>query len=208
MYIPKSFAETDEHKLCEFIERHSFATVVSHDGGEPVASHLPLLLERTQGPGRQLFGHMAKANPHWQSADGQPTLAIFHGPHAYISPSWVETQNMVPTWNYAAVHVYGTFRLDDNEVRRLEIVRSFVNHYESQMKRPWSIDQADKEFIDKMLAAIVGFTIDIDRIEGKWKLSQNHELQRRTDIVEALQASGGENSEQIADLMIQTMKRK
>jgi len=106
MYIQSNFVETDQHKLHDFIERQSFVTLVSNDGGEPVASHLPLLLDRDHGPHGRLIGHMARANPQWQSADNQSVLAIFHGPHAYISPTWYEAVNVVPTWNYVAVHVY------------------------------------------------------------------------------------------------------
>jgi len=207
MYIPPTFVETDQHKLQEFIEHHSFATLVSHHGGAPVASHLPLLLEREEGPHGQLICHMARANPQWQHADGQEMLAIFHGPHAYISPTWYEAEKIVPTWNYVAVHVYGTFRLDDSRSRRLEIVRRYVDFYESTLDPPWSLDNADDEVIDKLLDAIVGFRITIDRIEGKWKLNQNHDPQRRTKVIRALREAGNEDRDQIADLMSETMEK-
>jgi transcriptional regulator len=119
MYTPSAFVESDERKLHTFIEQNSFATLVT--GGEnvaestaAVASHLPLLLNREAGEQGQLVGHMAKANPQWKHADGQTSLAIFHGPHAYISPGWLKTKNTVPTWNYVAVHVRGVIRLEHN----------------------------------------------------------------------------------------------
>lgn len=208
MYVPTIFAETDKHKLHEFIEHHSFATLVSHHGGAPVASHLPLLLEREEGPHGQLICHMARANPQWRHADGQETLTIFHGPHAYISPTWYEAENVVPTWNYIAVHVYGTFRLDDSRSRRLEIIRMYVDSYEAALDLPWSLENADDGFIDKLLDGIVGFKIDIERIEGKWKLNQNHEPKRRAKAIRALREAGGEDREQIADLMSQMMEEK
>ena len=207
MYVPTPFIETDQHKLHEFIEQHSFATLVSHDGSAPVASHLPLLLEREEGPHGQLICHMARANPQWKHSDGQEMLAVFHGPHAYVSPTWYEAENVVPTWNYVAVHVYGTFRLDDSRSRRLEIVRRFVDSYEATLAPAWSLENADDDFIDELLDAIVGFRIDIERIEGKWKLNQNHDAKRRAKVMRALKEAGGEDCERIADLMSETIEK-
>jgi transcriptional regulator len=209
MYTPSAFVESDERKLHTFIEQNSFATLVT--GGEctakssvPVASHLPLLLNREQG---RLIGHMAKANPHWKQADGQSSLAIFHGPHAYISPGWLEAKNSVPTWNYVAVHVRGVIRLEQNRDALLEIVRGFVDFYEAAKPPAWKMETADSEFIDSLLNAIVGFTIDIEQIEGKWKLNQNHDADRREKIIHALHETGGENQKQIAELMAETLER-
>lgn len=206
MYVPPAFAETDQHKLHEFIEHHSFATLVSHDGDETVASHLPFLLNRQDGAHGRLIGHMARANPQWKHTDGLRVLAIFTGPHAYISPTWYEAEAVVPTWNYVTVHVYGTFRLDDRRIRRLEIVRRYVDSYEATMDPPWSLENADDDFIDSLLDAIVGFTIDIERIEGKWKLNQNHDPMRQIKVIRALREAGGEDRKRIAELMSDTME--
>jgi transcriptional regulator len=201
MYVPPTFAVTDHPTLHAFIESHSFATLVSHDGTAPFASHVPLLLDRDAGPHGRLIGHVARANPQWQHAAGQRVLAIFSGPHAYISPTWYAAQNVVPTWNYVAVHVYGALRLIDDDTRLHDIVCRTVEVYERDMPRPWSIDSAEATFIDTLLAAIVGFEIDIDRIEGKWKLSQNHDADRRARVTQALRAQGGADGRRIADLM-------
>lgn len=201
MYTPPSFAETDRETLHEVIEQHSFATLVSQAADEPVASHLPLLLDRDHGPHGRLVGHMAKANPQWREAADKQVLAIFHGPHAYISPAWYEAANVVPTWNYVAVHAYGVLRLDDNRSRRLEIVRRYVDVYEAAREQPWSLDDAPSDFVDGLLDAIVGFTIDIDRLEGKRKLNQNHDKERQRRVVRALQQAGSDNNRQIARLM-------
>src|SRR5262245_45723809 len=107
MYIPAAFAESDQARLHEFIEQNSFGTLVSQGAGRPFASHLPFLLERDAGPRGVLVGHMARANPQWQDAAGQTVLAIFTGPHVYISPSWYEADQVVPTWNFTAVHACG-----------------------------------------------------------------------------------------------------
>src|SRR5205807_1335826 len=111
MYIPAAFAEPDLRKLHDFIERHSFGMLVSSVDGAPFATHLPFLLDRDGGPHGTLIGHMARANPHWREAAGQTGLAIFSGPHAYVSPSWYEAEQVVPTWNYTAVHASGRIQV-------------------------------------------------------------------------------------------------
>lgn len=206
MYTPSQFAEEDRQRLHDFIESHSFATVVTSEGVEPVASHLPLLLDRSVGTHGQLIGHLARANPQWKSAEGKRVLSIFHGPHTYISPTWYETRNSVPTWNYVAVHVYGTWRLEEDQTSKADIVRQYVEFYESMLPNPWSIDKTEAGFIDKLLDAIVCFRIDIERIEGKWKLNQNHDRQRRERVVRALQEAGGVQQVEIADLMRQSLE--
>src|SRR5688572_14776013 len=111
MYVPSSFAPPDEASLFDAIEQYSFALLVTGGGDELVASHLPLLLDRTLGARGTLLGHMARANEQWQSAAGEPALAVFSGPHAYVSPTWYEATQVVPTWNYVAVHAYGRLEL-------------------------------------------------------------------------------------------------
>ena len=139
MYIPTSFAVTDQTKLHDFIEQNSFGLLVSQVDGLPFASHLPLLLERQTGPHGCLIGHMARANPQWKHAGGQTALAIFSGPHAYISPTWYESEQVVPTWNYVAVHVYGPVQVIDDRHALRDIVEKTVQVYERAMPRPWSL---------------------------------------------------------------------
>lgn len=204
MYIPTSFVETDPDVLHSFIDAHGFATLIT--GGEALsASHVPLLLDRDASPGR-LLGHVAKANPQWRQADGAAALAIFHGPHAYISPAWYEAQNVVPTWNYVAVHVHGTIALLEDRQDRLEIVRRFVDDYESPRDNPWSLDSVDEDLIDKLLDAIVAFEIRIERIDGAWKLNQNHPPERRRRVIRELQKIGGDDCDAIARLMTDTLQ--
>jgi len=210
MYIPDNFAEDDLDKLHAFISANSFATLVSAgrrtgDAGEPLASHLPLLCDRSASPRGRLIGHMAAANPHWRDLDGEQVLAMFTGPHAYISPAWQATVNSVPTWNYVAVHVLGTARIERDPRRLEEIVRAYVDFYEATMPQPWSLDAADPDYIAQLLGAIVGFTIEIDRIEGKWKLSQNHAPERREAVIRGLRSLGGWDRERIAQLMAETL---
>lgn len=208
MYIPPSFAVTDPAQLHDFIKQHSFATLISQVGNEPLASHLPLLLDCEAKPYGRLIGHFARANTHWQAAAGQRVLAVFHGPHAYVSPGWIKSQNVVPTWNYVAVHAYGTLLPFENRDRMRDIVRRTVETYEANQATPWSMDQPEAEFIDKLLAAIVGFEIDIDRLEGKWKLNQNHPAERREQILQGLLATNRHGETQIAYLMQEAMEAK
>jgi transcriptional regulator len=203
MYIPTAFAEPDLTKLHDFIERNSFGLLVSQVEGLPFATHLPFLLERTAGAQGTLVGHMARANPQWLTAAGQTALAIFSGPHAYVSPTWYEAEQVVPTWNYTAVHAYGRVEVVEDKGVLLEIVQKSVQVYEQAMPRPWSFDPSSN-FVERLLGQIVGFRIEIGKIEGKWKLNQNHPVERRKKVVRALQQRGGENAQAIA-AMIQAM---
>src|SRR5262249_3474684 len=157
----------------DFIEQNSFGLLVSQVEGVPFATHLPLLLERSAGPHGTLVGHTARANPQWRQAAGQTVLAIFPGPHAYVSPTWDQAEQVVPTRTYTAVHAYGRAQVVEDEGALLEIVRRTVRAYERAMPRPWSFDPSGP-FVGRLLAQVVGFRIEVERIEGKWKLSQNH----------------------------------
>jgi transcriptional regulator len=199
MYIPSAFAESDQPKLHDFIESHSFGLLVSQ-GEEPSASHLPFLLDRQSGPRGRLIGHMARANPQWQQASGNSVLVVFSGPHAYISPSWYEAENVVPTWNYVAIHVYGTLRLIEDRGALMQVVRDTVDRYEQAMPQSWTFD-GSADFLDRLVQMIVGFHIEIDRIEGKWKLSQNHTPERRERVIGGLLASTDSGAHDVARLM-------
>ena len=200
MYIPAAFRETDQEKLFDVIEQNSFGLLVSDFDGAPFATHLPLLLDRTVAPHGCLIGHMARANPHWEKADGKTVLAVFAGPHAYVSPTWYEAENVVPTWNYVAVHATGTFRAVHEQQALLEIVGQYVDFFEAALPNPWYFDAAG-DYARKMAGAIVGFRIEISRLEGKWKLNQNQPRSRREKVVRALLASEDESSQAIAALM-------
>jgi transcriptional regulator len=206
MYIPAAFVEPDLARLHTFIEQNSFGTLVSQVEGQPFATHLPFLLDRTTGPHGTLVGHMALANPQWREATGQTTLAIFSGPHAYISPIWYEAENVVPTWNYTAVHAYGQLELVQARAALLEILQQSVQVYEQSMPCPWSFDPSSN-FIERLLGQIVGFRIEVKKIEGKFKLNQNHPAERRQKVVRALAERRDENARSVA-AMIQDMLPK
>lgn len=201
MYIPAAFAEYELATLHDVMEQNSFALLVSQHQGQPFASHLPLLVDRQAGPHGTLIGHMARANPQWQSAAGQEVLAVFSGPHAYISPTWYEIDDVVPTWNYVAVHAYGPLALVDEPGAVRDIVQQFVHTYERSKPTPWEL-KASNNYVDRMLSQIVGFRIPIARLEGKRKLNQNHPAERRLKVVRALRERGDET---MASLIEETL---
>ncbi|MDB5384964.1 MAG: paiB, partial [Planctomycetaceae bacterium] len=203
MYIPAAFDESDLTRLHDFIEQNSFGILTSQHDGLPFATHLPFLLERSTSPRGTLIGHMARANPHWQQAGGKTALAIFSGPHAYISPTWYEADHVVPTWNYVAVHAYGQVQVVEDRDSLLEIVQTTVRTFERNLPQPWSLAEIDT-FVERLLSQIVGFRIEIERIEGKWKLNQNHPVERRQKVARALQERKTENALLIAELILET----
>jgi transcriptional regulator len=140
---------------------------------------------------------MARANPQWRAAEGQEVLAIFSGPHVYVTPTWYDAVEVVPTWNYIAVHVYGRLTLIQDPPTLLDIVRSTVQLYEATFPKPWVLD-APVDFVEKLLRQIIGFRIEVSRIEGKWKLSQNHPVERRQRVIRELNNRDDENSQTIA----------
>ena len=201
MYIPKWFRETDQAALHDLMRANSFATLISQHDGAPYASHVPMLLQADAGPHGTLVGHMARANPQWRDfAPAQEVLTIFQGPHAYVSPSWYEAELSVPTWNYAVVHAYGTPRVIEDHAELYDILQATVQMYEAPFEQPWPFDLPE-DFVDKMMRAIVGFSIPITRLEGKYKLSQNRPLADQQRVVEALHQQGDELSTGIAALM-------
>jgi transcriptional regulator len=204
MYVPAAFAEHNLAKLHDFIEQHSFGLLVSQVNGEPFATHLPLLLERAAGPQGALVGHVAQANLQWESLAEQAVLAVFSGPHAYISPSWYEADNVVPTWNYSAVHVYGRVTLVDDPDSLFALVQATTEAYEKSRPVPWAVGERNT-FLDRLLAMIVGFRIDIERIEGKWKLSQNHPVERRQKVIRELRKRDQSDDLEVARLMEQML---
>lgn len=201
MYIPPPFAVADRDKLFQAIEDYSFALLVSGSGESLVASHLPLLLDREAGEQGTLVGHMARANLQWQSAGGQPVLAVFSGPHAYISPTWYAAERTVPTWNYVAVHAHGKLELIEDEPTVVALLHRTVERYEASQPEPWKLSDQPAEFIAGLTKQIVAFRIPIERLEGKWKLNQNHPDERRNRVVAALEQQGNENALAIASLM-------
>lgn len=190
MYCPSTFAVTDPSVLHAFIRRHSFATLVTHDGHVPQATHLPVLLRENSPSQVTLVTHVARANPQWKHLEnGREVLVMFAGPHAYVSPAWYATEPAVPTWNYTAVHVYGVPRLVSDPAELSAMLDELIEFYESRRPNRWH-GNLPVDYRQKMMKAIVGIEIAIRRIEGKFKLSQNRPDDVR-GVIAAL--SGSEN---------------
>lgn len=205
MYIPKAFRETRPEVLQALIRQYSFGILVSQQTGEPFASHLPLLLDTGRGPQGTLLGHMARANPQWRDLqDGAEVLAIFPGPHAYISPSWYQTRLSVPTWNYVAIHAYGISRVVEDPTALRAIIETMVRTYESGLDPPWDMPLPD-DFVTQMMKGIIGFEIEITRLEGKLKLGQNRSLADQQGAAAALERQDDAQGVEIARLMKQQL---
>ncbi|TSB47684.1 FMN-binding negative transcriptional regulator [Alkalicoccobacillus porphyridii] len=196
MYIPKPFQLTDEQILYQVIQEHGFAILISDDQTAPTATHLPLMISEDR---TYLHGHFARANPQWKGLENKKVLAIFQGPHCYISPSWYETNRAVPTWNYVAVHVYGELEfLEEQELH--ESLNELVAQYEKS-DSCYQLDQVDEEFVAGLAKGVVGFRIKINTIEGTAKLSQNHSMERVKRVINELEKSTSENEQQVAQWM-------
>jgi transcriptional regulator len=201
VYIPKAFEENRQDVLHAFIQQYSFGIVVSQGTEGIIATHLPLLLEPEWGPLGTLSGHVARANPHWRSMEsGEELLAIFQGPHAYISPSWYEARLSVPTWNYVAVHAYGRPRLIEDATSLRGLLERLVVTHEASFDRPWPFD-LPQDYVEQMMRAIVGFEIEITRLEGKYKLGQNRTSTDQAGAIAGLLEQGDPVGLEVARLM-------
>jgi transcriptional regulator len=200
VYVPWPFALRAPEQIARLIAEHPFATLVTPGDTEPQVSHLPLQFDPS-GPHGTLLGHMARANPHWQHFAGRPSVALFHGPHAYVSPSWyVEPATAVPTWNYCVAHVHGTAELMDDERDKRALLDALVQRYESARDKPWRL-QLEGRALEAMLGAIVGFRLRVERIDAKFKLSQNRSAEDRERVISRLREEGYADANATADWM-------
>ena len=191
MYTPENFKVSDLSTLHADMERWNFATLITPDAeGGPHVTHLPLLLDRDAGRLGVLAGHMAKANPHWRAFGQSPeSLAIFHGPHAYISPRWYSTAVAVPTWNYVVVHAFGTARLVEGSERMETHLSRLIRCQEGTGPESWRPDKLPRETYTGLLKGIVCFEMPIGRVEGKAKLGQNRSRDDILGAIRGLQAT-------------------
>ena len=201
MYIPRHYEEKDMLEVAALIREFGFATLVSTVDGLPWATHIPLELVIDASGTWKLHGHIARANPQWRNFEGEPdVLAIFMGPHTYISPSWYDRRN-VPTWNYKAVHVYGKAQIIEGEALT-DMLRSLMARYETaHAEKPHSFDDLPQDILDKDLKGLVGLEITVDKIEAASKLSQNRNEASYTGIIEHLKKMDAYASQRIAEEM-------
>ncbi|MCC5647909.1 FMN-binding negative transcriptional regulator [Nostoc sp. CHAB 5824] len=206
MYIPSAFREDDIKKLVAFMSANSFATLVSIVNDVPVASHIPLVVT-VQNNVVKLSGHLAKPNPQWQVFGVGETLAVFTGPHAYISPSLYEKQESVPTWNYIAVHAYGVpkvITLGDSPELMDKMIEEMIDTYGSEYKSQWH--SLSDNFREGMMNGIIGFEMTVTRLEGKYKLSQNRSHSDQNNVAHALLQSTESTVHAIGAAMKQNLK--
>jgi transcriptional regulator len=206
MYIPKQFEAPGVDVLHELIRTRPLATLITLSSGGINANHVPLLLSTEPAPFGTLRGHVARANPIWSDLVNEvEVLAIFHGPDAYITPSWypakAETGKVVPTWNYAVAHAYGALRVIDDAGWLRAQLESLTDQNERALTEPWRLSDAPQDFTEKMIAAVVGIEIVINRLLGKWKASQNQSPQNQSGVIRGLRANADTASAAMADLV-------
>ena len=202
MYVPRHFSQDDTAVAHDLIRTTVFATIVTEISGRLDATHVPVVLDAERGALGSLRFHLARANPTSKAlADKREVLMVFTGPHTYISPDWYANENLVPTWNYAVVHAYGTPRtVDETELRRL--LDDITASQEKDLpKKPWTTDKMPSDLVDKSCKAIVGFDLPITELQGKWKLNKNRGADDRAGVVSALEELGGESNLAVAGTM-------
>jgi len=207
MYQPAHFVEHDPGTLLALMKAHPLATLV-RGGAELSADVLPIEVERV-GDGWRMTAHVARANPLWREADGQPVLLVFQGPQAYVSPSWyaskAEHGKVVPTWNYTMVQAHGRLRAIDDPAWVRTFVTRLTEAHEHGRTVPWHVTDAPHDYIAATQRAIVGIEIEVTRVEGKFKLSQNRSADDRTGVVLGLQADATAQRQAEADATAQAM---
>jgi len=193
MHIPKHFEETDLSVLHSLVKSHPLGTWVSQSQGELIANHIPFLIDNRANTNGVLLGHVAKANPVWKTlSENESSIVIFQGAETYITPSWFPSKHehgkAVPTWNYAVVHIHGVPRIIEDKKWILSHLNALTDEHESNQESPWEVADAPKDFVNRMLKGIVGIEITIERIEGKWKTSQNKADVDKLGVIAGLNA--------------------
>jgi len=198
MYIPPYYKEENINALYEFMCAHNFATLISSANDTIRATHLPFVTEK-RGDKIILISHMAKANPQWKELLGKELLVIFQGPHAYISPTHYEKKQNVPTWNYIAVHAYGTIKLIEKKEDVIELMEHTIHRFEKEFMEQWK--NLSEDYINGMLKAIVCFEIEVTKLEGKFKLSQNKTKTEQQNIISNFEKSTNSVEQELAKEM-------
>lgn len=212
MYLPKVHEELNLSVLHALIRSHPLATWVTQADGELAANHIPFLLDPSRGEFGTLMGHVAKANPLWQSfSPTNNSLLVFQGADSYITPSWYPSKHAhgkaVPTWNYAVVHAHGLPRVINDPAWLLQLVTRLTHEHEADQTLPWQVSDAPHDYIDRLLQAIVGIEIPITKLVGKWKVSQNRPDPDKLGVMAGLQTLGTDTSKRMAALVGEHMSK-
>mgnify|MGYP001378649684 CR=1 FL=1 len=211
MYVPQHFEETRVAVLHALIQRHPFAALVTRTAGGLEANHLPLEVDPEPAPFGTLLGHVARSNPVWRElASGGEGLAVFQGPHGYVSPGWypskAESGRVVPTWNYAVVHAHGPLRAIEDPDWLRALVERLTRRHEAGRAQPWQVADAPPDYVAAMLRGIVGIEMRIERLVGKWKLSQNRARPDREGVIAALTEAASPGAAELAEQMRDTLE--
>jgi len=217
MYQPPHFQETRGEVLAALMRAHPFATLVTKAADAACgfgADHLPMEYDPLPAPFGTLRGHVARANPVWRGAAGaagtNQALAIFQGPHAYISPAWypskLEAGKAVPTWNYAVVHAHGPLKFFEDRQQLRNLVEKLTDRHEAGRPHPWRVSDAPADYLEQMLKAIVGIEMPLTGLVGKWKLSQNRSAPDRVGVIAGLNAERGVHALEMANLIEETLQ--
>lgn len=202
MYIPSAFSLSERSELFDMIRTTGLATFITAGPEGPLVTPLPLLLDESEGEFGTLYGHLARANPHWRSRVAGDAVALFNGPDAYISPGWYRTKaehgKVVPTWNYEIIEAHGPVEFFDDKTRLLDLVSRLTNLHEGKRGMTWRVDDAPADFIDMQLRAIVGLRLPITSLQGKRKMSQNRNAEDRAGVTKGLGASEHEMDRDVA----------
>ncbi|MEY3253991.1 MAG: hypothetical protein RL227_2964 [Pseudomonadota bacterium] len=192
MYLPAHFAQHDTAALHALMTAYPLATLVVNGADGTTADLVPLHLHVAADAQAELRGHVARANPLWRRADGQPVLAVFHGPQAYVTPAWYPSKarhgKVVPTWNYTMVQARGSLHAVEDAPWLRALVGLLTDVHEAPRATPWAVDDAPADYVQQMLGAIVGIRIPLDALVGKWKVSQNRDEADRTGVAQGLAA--------------------
>ncbi len=201
MFIPEKFSEHDGERIRTLMRDNSFALLVSSMDGKPFVGHLPFLIRESDGRIDQIIGHMANGNPQIESVrEGQDLLAVFQGPHGYVSPSWYEGPG-VPTWNYATVHLYGAGEIITSSDEVHAMLENLTDHHETANGTQWTMESVSDGFVERMMTGITAFRLDVHDVQAKFKLSQNKSPRDQQHVIEQLRLRGDPASIALADLM-------
>lgn len=200
MYIPKPYKQEDKEAIAQLVDEFGFATLISSKDGQPFATHIPLELE-VNGEEWTLHGHMARANPQWKNFETNPeVLAVFMGPHTYVSPSWYNHRN-VPTWNYMAAHLSGKVKLVEGEALEQKLRQLMARYENAHAEKPQGYDEIPAKTLEFDLRGVMGFEIKVEKIEASYKLSQNRDAESYAGIIAHLKKLKAYDAERIAEEM-------
>ncbi len=196
MYIPASFKNEDLKELNEHMNSWSFVTLITPAEQTSHITHLPILFDPKPGKYGVITGHFAEQNPHWKHLEGKESIAIFHGPHAYISPTWYAKPD-VPTWNYSIIHAHGNTEIIKDKNLLLNHQKELIAKFE---KDDWDMNKLPEDYVDTLLGMIVGFKLTITKLEGKYKLGQNRSKNDMKGVIERLKTSSISSDVELASL--------